>query len=63
MYTSRSKKDAEEENERQFKEVCRPRLVKPVHDLSHRKFLSAQNYALVKQYRLSVLTSALSITD
>lgn len=49
---NRSKKDVEEENERQFKEACRPRLVKPVHFLSQRNFFKPQDYY---RYRFRVL--------
>lgn len=49
---NRSKKDVEKENERQFKEACRPRLVKPVHFLSQRNFFRPQDYY---RYRFRVL--------
>lgn len=48
----RSKKDVEEENERQFKEACRPRLVKLVHFLSQRNFFKPEDYY---RYRFRVL--------
>lgn len=41
---NRSKKDVEEENERQFQEACRPRLVTPVHFLSQRNFFKPEDY-------------------
>lgn len=56
---NKSKKDVEEENERQFKEACRPRLVKPVHFLSQRNFFKPQDYY---RYRFGVLDSRSTVS-
>lgn len=58
---NRSKKDVEEENERQFKEACRPRLVKPAHFLSQRNFLKPEDYYRYRyRYRVLVFRSTSS---